>query len=87
MARPPLALGSHGEIQVTRDDGRWLARCRYRDLDGRTRQLSRWASTKASAQKSIQDAIRERSGVPRAMALGQHSRFNEAAEVWFSKIQ
>jgi len=36
MARPPLALGSHGEIQLTRSRGQWLARCRYRDLDGTT---------------------------------------------------
>jgi integrase len=87
MARPPLELGAHGEIQVTRDGSRWLARCRYRDLDGRTRQLSRWAPTKATAQKAIQDALRDRNGGPQAMALGSHSRFREASEVWFAKIQ
>jgi integrase len=86
MARPPLALGSHGEIQVTRSRGQWVARCRYRDLDGKSRLLNRWAPTKSAAMKSLQDAIRDRNGVPQAMALGPHSRFREAAEVWLAKI-
>jgi hypothetical protein len=37
MARPPLALGHHGSIKVSRDDGQWVARCRFCDLDGVTR--------------------------------------------------
>src|SRR5690349_16148512 len=87
MARPPLAVGSHGEIQVTRSRGQWVARCRYRDLDGKTRPIRRWAATKTAASKALQDASKGRRGAPRTMALGQHSRFREGAEVWFAKIE
>src|SRR6185295_941331 len=40
--RPPLRIGQHGKI--TRNylgDGVWLARCRFRDLDGVTRRVER----------------------------------------------
>jgi len=39
MARPPLLLGTHGSITVKREDRRWVARYRYRDLDGKTRSI------------------------------------------------
>jgi hypothetical protein len=45
MARPPLPLGQHGNTKVKREDGRWVARCRVRDLDGVTRRAERWGSS------------------------------------------
>jgi len=87
MARPPLPLGAHGSITVKRDGAQWVARCRVRDLDGTTRRVVRWAPSKNAASKALQDALKERGGASQAMALGQHSRFREGAEVWFAKIE
>lgn len=53
MARPPLALGRHGTITTKREDGRWVSRCRVRDVDGATR---------AAAQAALQDDLRKRHG-------------------------
>ncbi len=53
MARPPLALGHHGSIKISRDDGRWVARCRFRDLDGVTRRIARWSTSKTAAQAAL----------------------------------
>jgi len=40
--RPQLRIGAHGTIYRTKlDNGVWKARCRYRDLDGVTRQIQR----------------------------------------------
>jgi hypothetical protein len=36
MSRPPLVLGKHGSIHVTRDGRQWVARCRSRQLNGQT---------------------------------------------------
>jgi integrase len=86
MARPPLALGHHGSIKVSRDDGQWVARCRFRDLDGVTRRVARWGTTKAGAQAVLQDELRQRTG-QRTEVLKPNSRFREAAEVWMGKIR
>jgi integrase len=87
MARPPLALGHHGSIKVSRDDGRWVARCRFRDLDGVTRRIARWSTSKASAQAALQDELRQRTGQQRTEVLKPNSRFREAADVWMGKIR
>ena len=42
MARPPLPLGEHGEISIAPKRGQWVARCRFRGLDGITRKVERW---------------------------------------------
>jgi integrase len=40
--RPPLRISQHGTINRTKlSNGAWLARCRYRDIDGVTRIVER----------------------------------------------
>ena len=85
MARPPLALGHHGSIKATRDDGQWVARCRVRDLDGATRKVERWGSSRAAAQRALQDELRQRRG-ERTELLQPHSRFRDAAALWMAKV-
>jgi hypothetical protein len=86
MARPPLALGHHGSIKVGREDGQWVARCRFRDLDGLTRRVARWGTSKADAQAALQDELRKSTG-QRTEVLKPNSRFREAADVWMGKIR
>jgi hypothetical protein len=81
MARPPLALGRHGTIKICRDDGQWVARCRFRDPDGVTRRVARRGTSKASAQAALQDELRQRTGQQRTEVLKPSSRFREAADV------
>ena len=85
MARPPLALGHHGTIKVTRDGGQWIARCPVRDLDGVTRRVARWASSRTAAQKALQDELGQRRG-ERIELLRPQSTFRDAATVWAAKI-
>ncbi|MGH3536308.1 MAG: tyrosine-type recombinase/integrase [Pseudonocardiaceae bacterium] len=85
MARPPLALGHHGTIKVVRDGDQWVARCRVRDLDGVTRRVARWGSSRTAAQQALQDKLRERRG-ERDEMLRPRSRFSDAAAVWMAKI-
>ncbi len=85
MARPPLALGHHASIKVTRDGSHWVARCRVRDLDGVTRRVARWGSSQTAARKVLQDELRQRRG-KRTELLRPQSRFRDAADVWTAKI-
>jgi integrase len=86
MARPPLPLGQHGNIKVKREDSRWVARCRVRDLDGVTRRAERWGSSQTAARRALQDELRQRCG-GRPELLRPNSRFREAADVWLGKVR
>jgi integrase len=86
MARPPLPLGQHGNIKVKREDGRWVARCRVRDLDGVTRRAERWGSSQTAARRALQDELRQRCG-GRPELLRPNSRFREAADAWLGKVR
>jgi hypothetical protein len=57
MARPPLAMGTHGSISVSKlpASARFVTRCRFRDLDGVTRVVERRGPTKTKALTALQD--------------------------------
>jgi integrase len=85
MARPPLALGHHGSVKITREGSQWAARCRVRDLDGVTRRVERWGASRTAAQRALQDELRQRRG-ERTEVLRSQSRFRDATAVWMGKI-
>ncbi len=61
MARPPLPLGTWGKITRTQvGDGRYRARARYRDYDGRTRVVERYGQTAAAAERVLVTALAAR---------------------------
>jgi hypothetical protein len=67
QGRPPLRIGQHGKItRIQVESGVWVARCRFRDLDGVTRRVKRMtpAGTTdeygARAENALRDAIAAR---------------------------
>lgn len=56
--RPPLRPGTHGQISVRqRDDGRWIARCEVRRIDGTyASPVRRTRRTKSMAHDAARDA-------------------------------
>src|SRR5829696_4543599 len=87
MARPPLALGTHGSVTITKRAGSsaYIARCHFRDFDGVTRSLERHGRSKAAASAALQDEIRARVGSP-AAPLRPHHTFERAAGLWLAKL-
>lgn len=62
--RPPLRIGQHGKITRVQLGGDvWLARCRYRDMDGVTRRIERMTPAGmadeygARAEDALRDAV------------------------------
>jgi hypothetical protein len=62
--RPPLRIGAHGKITRTQiEPGAWVARCRFRDVDGVTRRVERMTPTGAAdqygahAEAALRDAL------------------------------
>jgi integrase len=58
--RPPLRIGTHGKItRRAMGGGIWVARCRYRDMDGVTRRIERMtpAGTEDEYGDKAEDAL------------------------------
>lgn len=56
--RPPLPIGTHGEINTTKQpNGKWKARAYYRDTTGRRRDITASAPTKAAAVTRLKEKV------------------------------
>jgi integrase len=102
MARPPLPIGTWGEIRTYyRHDGRWRpektlpegltskawkACAQFRDFDGTTRQIERAGTTKAKAIRSLRDDLKDRAG-NNALTLTSSSRVRHAAKLYLEEVR
>lgn len=101
MARPRRPVGTHGTIVPVgqiRVDGRWVnapegakperyrARVEVRDRDGRTREVARYAPTKARAKTLLEVALRDRTAPRRTEELDLGMSFGQAGEVWLAQV-
>lgn len=87
MPRPPLALGSWGNINRTEvEPGRFKARCRFRDFDGHTRLVEAWGKSGAAAERALVLALMDRSA-PSGDHITGNTRLSELAVVWLHEIE
>src|SRR5690242_13750118 len=102
MARPPLPLGTWGEIRTYyRHDGRWRpekalpegvtpeawkACAQFRDFDGKTRQVERTGTTKAKAVRSLRDDLKKRAG-NNTTTLTNSSRVRDAIKLYLEDVK
>lgn len=87
MPRPPLPLGSWGKIsrhEVTPD--RWRATARFRDYDGRTRQVEAWGHTGAKAENALVSAMTDRAD-PTSEDVTPHMRVDALAAMWVRELE
>lgn len=86
MARPPLPVGTWGSIRRTESaDGRYVARCRFRDFDGRTRIVEAWGKTGAEAERRLKSALVDRAA-PAGDDITANTRLSALALVWLREI-
>jgi integrase len=85
MGRPPLPISQHGTIKTTQLEPKlWLARCRYRDADGTTRQVKRTGRSKSAAENELRKALAERRHTAGATLTGE-SKLSQAAAKWLEQ--
>ena len=84
MARPPLPVGTWGEIAVTRTPTGYRARCRYRDLDGVTREVERTRKTKGAAKNALTAYLSERT-TPARDAITGETQLGDVIDVWIEE--
>lgn len=91
MGRPPLKIGTFGEIFTKRETAenvkpeKWRASTRYRALDGRTRQMERYSTTEKKAIKRLKDDLADVLGSKTTLTAS--SRFEAVAKVYLDKVQ
>jgi len=88
MSRNRLAVGTFGEIGFLRTPGgRVVARARFRDWDGRTRQVQATAASEALAQRALKVKLSTRSLFqPATSSLTPDSVFSRLVDYWLEDL-
>jgi integrase len=83
MGRPGLPLGTAGAVRTYRTAAGWKARTRYRDYDGKIRDVERWGRTKGGAEQAVRLALRDRIRSEGDAEVTPETHVRVLAEVWF----
>lgn len=88
MSRPRLAIGTFGDIGVTRTPGgRYTARARYRDWDGKTRLVEATADSGKAATQTLKQKLTNRALFqPSSTVLTPDSSFGELVAYWLEDL-
>ena len=86
MARPPLPVGTWGSIRVERTDAGHRARARFRDYDGRTRDVERTGKTKGAARAALTAALADRTA-PGSSEITADTTLAQLAKIWTEEIK
>lgn len=88
MGRPPLPVGTMGEIRyhpLPPDKVRAVAN--YRDHDGRTRRVERTGRSRSAAAGRLREACRDRGRTDAAVEITGSTTVAAAAEQWYAEIE
>lgn len=86
MPRPPLVIGTWGEISRAKQGKGWVAIARFRDYDGITRQVRRTGPTGRRAEDALVEALRDRSRVPGA-DMSRDTYIRDLATAWMVEFE
>lgn len=87
MARTPLPLGSYGKIKVWQEAAVFIARVKFRDMDGVVRFVKRSGKSKAAAERALKAALSQRRAPIVGVQVTQDTRISKVAELWFEKLE
>jgi hypothetical protein len=87
--RPRTAIGTYGSINVRRKGvgRRYIAETRFRDLDGRLRQVKATGSSRGAATSLLRDRLLNRPGHGSGGLLNLSSHFTDLAELWLGDLE
>jgi integrase len=90
MVRKALEPGEWGSVSTARveADGavRFRSRVRYRGTDGRLRQVERWGSSSAAAQRAVAEALEELTASASSTLTGRDT-LDEAIRQWMADLE
>ncbi|SES06738.1 site-specific integrase [Lentzea albida] len=87
MSKPPMALGTYGEIWFVRTPaGKVRAITNYRDYDGVTRQVERTAKTENAAKNRLKEALRDRARAVVGEEITDRTKVSEVADKYLAEL-
>lgn len=87
MARPPLPVGTYGQMYVFQlGEQRFRARVRYRDYDGVTRLVERSGRSRTAAADNLRKALRDRGRSALDGEITSDTKVAAVAELWLREI-
>lgn len=85
--RPRTAIGTYGTINVWhRRAKHYVAHTRFRDADGRLREVTASGHTRTHAVAELKTKLHERPGYGIGEGLGLRSPFTELAKLWLADL-
>src|SRR5689334_10884033 len=86
MARPSLPIGTYGNIRTeTLGSNRFCARARFRDYDGRVRDVEATDVTGPTAIRALKAKMRDRA-TPNDDEITRETFISKLAELWLDEI-
>ncbi|RTL69416.1 MAG: site-specific integrase [Pseudonocardiaceae bacterium] len=87
MARPPLPIGTHGQVRLYRlAQRRWRARTKFRDHDGVVREVERTGTSRADAEQRLKLALRDRGRSALAGEVSGDTKVAALGSLWLAEI-
>jgi integrase len=88
MGRPRLGIGTYGKITRTQlGADRWVARTRFRDYDGATRQVKAHGASGAKAEAALKATLTQRQHSAGGGGLTSDSLVGKLLDCWMADIQ
>jgi integrase len=86
VARPPLPIGTWGNIRTeTLGPNRFCARARFRDYDGKTRDVEATGTTAPGSVRALKEKLRDRVA-PNDDEITRETLVNTLADLWLVEI-
>lgn len=87
MGRPQLPLGTYGKIRTYAHGQGFRAMTTFRDYDGKTRSVQRHGRTKATAERALVTALRDRAHYDGGNTITSNSRLAVAVQLYWDEIE
>lgn len=87
MGRPKTPIGGYGSINVRRRGRSMVAETRFRDQDGRLRQVRVAGRTAAAARHRLKERLTDRPDQTGGRSLRGSNSFAELAELWLADLE
>jgi hypothetical protein len=88
MGRPPLPLGTYGEINVVQlGPKRFEARCRFHARNGAMSRLSARGESAAAAKRALKEKVAKYKTTAKKGKINRETPFTEAAKVYKENLR
>jgi integrase len=85
--RPPLPVGTFGEIWTRPKGSGFMARCFYRDYDGVTREATKQGPSSRKAIANLKESLAERRVGEASDDIHSDTKFSVVCEAWWEEFK